>query len=256
MAFLMMRTALSLFKLALPILSAIWMATPAQAGDDLAYHRRGNHHEGRKSFDVSGIGGLVLVAAQAKVSSPVDGPSPQLHARFYLPKPQPVSIVVREREPASFYWLDKVEPKKIWPQGFGNDFAWDTAPVLEKLSLHLSNLVAIARLNGDKPSDEETVAPVVLYAAQAPKCIEGYVFRFHLRDAAHLRWQLIKEENNKKIAQGERNEPDGAFFDVYWRALDQTAGDYRLILSGRLNQYDRTEIPQQTVHFHHQPLVN
>ena len=251
----MMRTALSRFKLAWPVLSLLLAANPAQAGDDLDYHQRGNHHEGKKSFDVSGIGGLVLIAAQAKASNPAEGPSSQLHARFYLTKPQPVFLVVRERVPETFYWLDKVEPDKTWTQGFGNDFAWETAPVLEKLRLRLGDLVAVARLNDAKPSDEETVAPVVLYAAQAPKDIEGYVFRFHLRDAAHLRWQVLKKENNTKVDHGELNEPDDALFDIYWPVTTHTAGDYRLVLSGKLSS-DSTAIAQQTVHFHHQPLVN
>jgi len=72
MAFLMMRTALSLFKLAWPILSVIWVATPAQAGDDsIIYQKRGHYWEGRKEERVGGFG-LVLLAAQAKANSQTD----------------------------------------------------------------------------------------------------------------------------------------------------------------------------------------
>ena len=253
MAFLMMRTALSLFKLAWPILSVIWVATPAQAGDDsIIYQKRGHYWEGRKEEPVGGFG-LVLLAAQAKANSQTDKTSKQFHARFYLAKPQMVYLTVYE--PKKLYWLDKVEPTQPWQPSFYNEFQWPTEPVIDKLGLQLGDLNAIVRLDHDKPNDEETVAPVLLYSSPSPpQRIAGYAFSFYLHKAAKLNWQVLEKNSGKEIAKGELGEkPSGKVFDFDVPATNQQAGDYCLVLSGRLQ--DNSNRVAHTVYFHHQPVV-
>ena len=255
------RNPSSLYKLACPFLCLLLAATPAHAGgDDREYRMRGDYWEGTKTKPVSaeyGLFGLVLIAAQAKASPAIDNASEQFHARFFLNKPQPVYLMVQERVHLNNYLLDKVQPTKLWQAGFNNDFAWPTAQVIDKLNLHLGDLVAIARLNGDKPSEEETVAPVLLYSTPSPpKTVDGYVFSFYSLDAVKLSWQVQEKCNGKPIFKPKElgYKLGGSVFDVDWSAANVRTGEYCLVVEGQRWGNNHSAV-RQTVIFYHQPVI-
>lgn len=233
-------------------LLALGVSSAALAGVDAAYARRGDYWEGVKAREVGGAG-LALIAAQAKWRGQATADPENLHIRFFLGQSQKVALQVCERQNEHFYWLDKVRLGQNWPQGFANEFTWPTAPVIRRLHLSLADLAVVARLRGDKPTDEEAIAPVLLYADSPPTEIEGYVFSFHLGATAQLQWQIYRTDASQPLASGRLGlKQADEVFDVYWQTTGQAAGDYRLVLNGK-RRADSLPVTQ-TVHFHHQPL--
>jgi hypothetical protein len=102
---------------------------------------------------------------------------------FYLPERDQVSLTIRESEARYFYWLDQVRMESEWQVGRANHFDWSTATVVQSLTwkdrpLSLDDLAATVRLGGTEAGKVEHVLPAVLYYAQPPQVVDGYVFVF------------------------------------------------------------------------------
>lgn len=102
---------------------------------DIQYQSRSQDHlgswkEGVKPKPVSGLN-LELISVLADYQEPVssDNFPAAVKVQFYLDDEHAVYLTVRELDYRTYYWLDKVEPARVWEMGFQNVFAWPTDPV-------------------------------------------------------------------------------------------------------------------------------
>ena len=230
---------------------------------DLQYQTRGDQirgdrwKEGVRPKPVSGYD-IELISVLTDYQEPItEGRFPKkVKLRFYLDKEQPVYVTVRELDYRTYYWLNNVELKTPWAVGFHNEFVWPATPVLKELQppLQLYELGALVRLGTETTSSIERVAPAVLYHANSPKQIEGYVFTLKTGEDSRLEARMVekatgKEVDNKKF----RRLPAGRPFTFHWMAKEAPAGAYQLDITGfSLSTSQRIS---QEIHFYHQPFL-
>ena len=228
----------------------------ATAQDALEYQRRTNRYEGIRPKPVSGFD-IELLSAQVDFADNPETLGERFHARFFLKRPGDVYLVVRELDYQHYYWLDKVVPKSPWQAGFGNVFDWSTADVVQRLGdLRISDLGVVARLGRETPSATEEVAPVVFYQSQFPTKVEGYVFRFRLREDAKVKGAIYRAEGGEPVFSRDLGRQLGSRpFSFKWDVTSSAAaeGVYKLVLSGYL--LDTNQKVSQVVQFYHRPSI-
>jgi len=150
--------------LAVAAVATAFFCGAALAQSSVDYRNRGNRFEGVRALPVSGYT-IELVSFRAAYDEPPPASMPALYRmRFFLEKPAPAYVVVREVRNIHSYWLDKVKPKTPWGPGFANSFEWSTRDVIDQLpGLKLDDLGVTVRVGTEHPSDLETIAPVILY---------------------------------------------------------------------------------------------
>jgi hypothetical protein len=224
--------------------------------DALDYQKRANRFEGVRAKPVSGFD-IELLAAQVDYQDNPDKLGERFHVRFFLKRPGEVYLVVRELDYQHYYWLDKVAPKAPWQTGFGNEFDWPTAEVVQRLGdLRISDLGVVARLGRENPSAIEEVAPALFYQSQFPTKVEGYVFRFRIREDAKLKGAIYKEEGGEPVFARDLGRQLGSRpFSFKWDVAASPAaeGMYKLVLSGYL--LDTNQKISQVVQFYHRAAV-
>jgi hypothetical protein len=229
---------------------------PVTAQDALDYQRRANRFEGIRPRPVSGFD-VELLAAQVDFLDNPEKLGERFHVRFFLKRPGDVHLVVREVDYQHYYWLDKVAPKTPWQAGFGNEFEWSTVDVVQRLGdLRISDLGVVARLGRDNPSAIEEVAPAVFYQSQYPTKVEGYVFRFRIREDAKLKGAIYKAEGGEPVFTRDLGRQLGSRpFTFKWDVTTPAApeGAYKLVLSGYL--LDTNQKISQVVQFYHRPVI-
>ena len=223
---------------------------------DLTYQKRANRSEGIKAKPVSGFD-IELLSAQVDYLDRTDKLPERFYARFYLQRPTPVFLTVRELDYKHYYWLDNIEPSSNWRAGFDNVFDWPTKDVISQLSgLTLGDLGTVARLGSAQAQAIERVAPVVFYQSQYPAVVSGYRFAFKLRDDAKIKAMIYADKSGDGVAvQSLAPQRGGRPFWVKWDVAGSAApeGAYKLIVSGYvLNTNDPIN---QVVHFYHQPRL-
>jgi hypothetical protein len=228
----------------------------ARAQDALDYQKRANRFEGVRAKPVSGFD-IELLAAQVDYLDNPEKLGERFHVRFFLKRPGEVYLVVRELDYQHYYWLDKVAPKSPWQPGFGNQFDWPTADVVQRLGdLRISDLGVVARLGRENPSAIEEVAPALFFQSQFPTKVEGYVFRFRIREDAKLKGAIYKEEGGEPLFVRDLGRQLGDRpFSFKWEVAASHAaeGTYKLVLSGYL--LDTNQKISQVVQFYHRPVV-
>ncbi len=239
---------------------AVLAAGPALSQPRVDYRDRGDRFEGVRRFPVSGYT-IELLAAQATYKEPLPaGTTPAIYRlRFFLERPAPAHVVVREVDNRHSYWLDKLQPATPWRAGFANQFAWPTSDVIGKLpGLGLYDLGVVVRLGSESPSDLETVAPAVLYHSALPAAIAGYEFAFKTNATARLELSVERSDGTPVEPPPEprvlRSWPFGAPLRVTWDASHARAGEYRLRVSGRALQNNQPF--RKEVRFFHQPKTS
>jgi hypothetical protein len=243
--------------LTLLVAAALVAGSPCAIGQDaLDYQKRANRFEGLRAKPVSGFD-VELLAAQVDFLDNPEKLGERFHVRFFLKRPSEVYLVVRELDYQHYYWLDKVAPKSPWQPGFGNEFDWPTADVVQRLGdLRISDLGAVARLGRESPSAIEEVAPVLFYQSQLPAKVEGYVFRFRLREDAKLKGAIYKGEGGEPVFARDLGRQLGSRpFSFKWDAAASASaeGVYKLVLSGYL--LDNNQKVSQVVQFYHRPVI-
>jgi len=230
--------------------------SPVHAQDALDYQKRANRFEGVRAKPVSGFD-IELLAAQVDYLDNPDKLGERFHVRFFLKRPGEVYLVVRELDYQHYYWLDKVAPRSPWQPGFGNEFDWPTTDVVQRLGdLRISDLGVVARLGRENPSAIEEVAPALFYQSQFPDKVEGYVFRFRIREDAKLKGAIYKEGGGEPVFVRDLGRQLGDRpFAFKWDAASSHAaeGVYKLVLSGYL--LDTNQKISQVVQFYHRPVV-
>jgi hypothetical protein len=225
------------------------------AQDDLNYRKRANRFEGIREKPVSGFD-IELLSAQVDYNDNPDTLGERFNVRFFLTRPQDVHLVVREIDYRHFYWLDKVAPTAPWHAGFDNVFDWSTADVVKRLGdLRISDLGVVARLGREIPSAIEEVAPVVFYQSKYPSKVQGYLFRFRLREDAKVKSEIYDSGGERVFARALDPQFGGRPFSVRWDVASRPVpeGVYKLVLSGYLRT---TNDPvSQVVQFYHRPLI-
>ncbi|MEO6021625.1 MAG: hypothetical protein ABIP64_00590 [Burkholderiales bacterium] len=223
---------------------------------DLSYQKRGNRNEGIKAKPVSGFD-IELLAAQGSYGDETDKLGERFYARFYLERPSPVFLTVRELDYKYYYWLDNIEHKGRWQAGFDNVFDWPTKDVVSQLgNLRISDLGVVARLDSPQPRAIEKIAPVIFYQSQTPANIEGYQFAFKLREDAKVKAVVYKETSDEGIVvQPLAPQRGGRPFWIKWNLSNATApeGAYKLVVSGYL--LSTNDPLNQVVRFYHQPRL-
>ena len=223
---------------------------------DLTYQKRANRSEGIKAKPVSGFD-IELLSAQIDYPEHAEKPAERFYARFYLQRPTPVFLTVRELDYKHYYWLDNIEPSSNWRAGFDNVFDWPTKDVVSQLSgLTLADLGTVARLGRAQPQAIERVAPVVFYQSQYPAVVSGYRFAFKLRDDAKIKAMVYADKSSDGIAvQSLTPQRGGRPFWIKWDIAGTATpeGDYKLVVSGYvLNTNDPIN---QIVQFYHKPRL-
>jgi hypothetical protein len=236
--------------------ATIWVFLPAALlADSLEYQNRGNRHEGVKPKPVSGYD-IELISVLADYQESVPVLPNEIRLKFFLHQIAPVFLSVRELDYKYYYWMDKVQPKKSWEQGFGNEFVWQTETVLRQLdkTMKLYDLGVLARVERPEPSANELVAPVILYHKKLPKTITGYLFTLKVNGDARLSCSFYRgDSQNPLIEQNFPRKVAGRPFMVRWDAATVAEGDYKMVVKGFF--LDTNEPFSQTVRFYHQPSV-
>ncbi len=174
---------------------------------DIQYQSRsqeqlGSWKEGVKPKPVSGLN-VELISVLADYQEPVSSETfpNAVKLQFYLDDEHAVYLTVRELDYRTYYWLDKVEPARVWEKGFQNVFAWPTDPVLQQLTpkLGLYELGALVRLDAESTSSIERVAPAVLYHKDAPSKIEGYFFTLKTGEDARVMASITQKPPARKL---------------------------------------------------------
>ena len=238
---------------------ALLMLAPGlYAQTDLQYQKRGNRFEGIKAAPVAGRD-VDLISVLADHAEPAPRLPPHLKIRFALDSKADVHVTVRELEtPGRFYWLDRVAPSpdRPWTAGFGNEFQWDTASVLQRLRPPVSvhELGVLIRIGNREPSVEERVAPALLYHSSLPGEITGYLFTLRPCCSASVTCSIFAEGGDAPlISQVFPRTVGGRPLTFRWHAGSAPEGDYKLVVTGRL--LDTGDLLTQVVHFRHRPKV-
>jgi hypothetical protein len=235
---------------------ALLAAASSLAQDDLNYRKRANRFEGIREKPVSGFD-IELLSAQADFSDTPTKLGERFQVRFFLKKPEDVHLTVREIDYRHFYWLDKVAPPSPWRAGFDNIFDWATADVVQRLGdLRISDLGVVARLGRETPGAVEEIAPVVFYQSQYPTRIDGYVFRFRLREDAKVKASIyVNESASPVFSRDLGRQLGGRPFSVRWDVASRPVpeGNYKLVLSGYV--LATNDPVGQVVKFYHRPVV-
>jgi len=223
--------------------------------DALDYQNRGNRYEGVKPKPVSGYD-VELISVLVDYQDPAPTLPDEVRLRFFLFKPTPVFLTVRELDYKHYYWMDKVQPTKPWEKGFGNGFVWQTDPVLRQLdkTMTLYDLGVLARMGREEPSADDQVAPVILYHREVPKMITAYLFTLKVNGDARLSCSFYRSDSQAPLAQQHfPKKVAGRPFTVRWDSQAAGEGAYKMIVEGFF--LDTNEHFSQTVRFYHQPRV-
>ena len=240
----------------LAMLLCVSLCCPLGWGQDLAYQKRANRSEGIKAKPVSGFD-IELLSAQVDYPEPTGKLHERFYARFFLERPAPVFLTVRELDYKHYYWLDNIEPRGNWRTGFDNVFDWPTKDVISQLpGLTINELGTVARLDSPQPRAIERVAPVIFYQSEYPAEVKGYRFAFKLRGDAKIKAMIYPENGGEGIlVQSLAPQRGGRPFWIKWDATSPfvSRGAYKLVVSGyMLNSNDPLN---QVVHFRHQPRL-
>ena len=240
-------------RTAIALVAAV--ALSANAQDELSYQRRADRYEGIKPKPVSGFD-IELLSALVDYRDKPGQLGERFHIRFFLPRSEDVHIVVRELDYRHYYWLDRVKPHAGWKAGFENVFDWPTGEVLRPLGMQLSELGVVARLERERPSAIEKVAPVVFYQSQFPTWVPGYVFHFRLREDAKIKGAIYPAAGGDPIVSLDLGRQRGGRpFALTWDVTSAPAaeGRYKLVLSGYL--LSSNDPVSQVVEFYHRPRI-
>lgn len=225
------------------------------ADANLDYQNRGDRFEGVKPKPVSGYD-IEVISVLADYQEPATQLPDQLRVGFYLQRETPVHFTVREQDYRLYYWLDKVTPAKSWQAKSVNEYTWPTAAVLRQLDqkLNLYELGVLIRLGRGTPAENEEIVPAILYHAQLPAKINGYLFTMKANGDARLSCKVLRgKESSELMTQAFRRLPGGRPFTVRWDAAGAQEGQYVLVCDGYF--LDTNQPLRQTVRFFHRPTV-
>jgi hypothetical protein len=225
------------------------------ADANLDYQNRGDRFEGVKPKPVSGYD-IEVISVLADYQEPATQLPDQLRVGFYLQSQTPVRLTVREQDYRLYYWLDKVKPTKEWQAKSVNEYTWPTGAVLRQLDqkLNLYELGVLIRLGREIPAENEDIAPAILYHAQPPDKINGYLFTMKTNGDARLSCKVLRgKESTELMTQAFRRIPGGRPFTVRWDAAGAQEGQYALVCNGYF--LDTNQPLRQTVRFFHRPTV-
>ncbi|TKB59300.1 MAG: hypothetical protein E8D48_16475, partial [Nitrospira sp.] len=207
---------------------------PLWADANLDYQNRGDRFEGLKPKPVSGYD-IELISVLADYQEPSTQLPDQLRVGFYLQSQTPVHLTVREQDYRLYYWLDRVTPPKGWQAKSVNEYSWPTASVLRQLDQKLNpyELGVLVRLGRDTPGENEDIAPAILYHAQLPDKIGGYLFTMKTNGDARLGCKVYRgKESRELMTQAFRRLPGGRPFTVRWDAAGAQEGQHTLVCNG------------------------
>ncbi len=237
------------------VLVVFLVPLPLWADANLDYQNRGDRFEGVKPKPVSGYD-IEVISVLADYQEPSTQLPDQLRVGFYLQSQAPVHLTVREQDYRLYYWLDKVKPAKGWQTKSVNEYSWPTAAVLRQLDQKLNpyELGVLIRLGRETPAENEEIAPAILYHAQPPDKIGGYLFTMKTNGDARLSCKVLRgKESTELMTQAFRRIPGGRPFTVRWDATGAQEGQYALICNGYF--LDTNQHLGQTIRFFHKQTV-
>ena len=230
------------------------VAAPAFMGQlELKYQDRGDRHEGiDKGFPVSDR--VELISATIDHNEPLSQIPDQYKLKFFLSQKVPVFVRVREIDNKYNYWLDKLQPRNGWQQGFNNEFQWPTQEVIKRKQIRLDDLGAVAQLDTADSSLDMKVAPVILFSSQLPNRISEYSFTFKVGRKADVTCSFSKDSGTSPslatqsfLVIGQRPRT------VSWRAVNANEGWYRLSIS--VIYKNNSQKVDQIVRFYHRATI-
>lgn len=237
------------------LLGLLIVPLPLWADPSLDYQNRGDRFEGVKPKPVSGYD-IEVISVLADYQEPAAQLPDQLRVGFYLQSQSPVHLTVREQDYRLYYWLDRVKPAKDWQIRSVNEYTWPTGAVLRQLDpkLSLYELGVLIRLGRDTPAENEDIAPAILYHAQLPEKLNGYLFTMKTNGDTRLSCKILRgKEQAELMTQTFRRLPGGRPFTVRWDAKGVQEGQYTLVCNGYF--LDTNQPLRQTVRFFHRPTA-
>ena len=222
--------------------------------EELKYRDRGDRFEGILQPQVAGYD-IELLSAIIDYQEPSDGIPPYLKVKFYLKQSYRPFLVARELDVTYHYWMDNVHGH-TWQTNSENYFAWPTGEVVQKLEQIKSmyELGVVARLDKERPSKEETIAPIIFYHNSPPSTVDGYLFTFKTNGPSRLTCHMYKEGGNSPIFT--QNFPrvwGDQPFTVQWNSSRAEDGWYRLVINGSFR--NNNDPVDKVVKFYHKRVV-
>jgi hypothetical protein len=250
---LLLSSRRKLVLLTCTILLAIQHVVMGQA--DLRYQDRGDRFEGIRQPLVSGYD-IELLSAIANYKESTTAMPAKLKLQFFLDRQVQAYVVVRELEVSYYYWMDRVHGP-TWRTGFSNYFEWPTAEVLQKLRgiKSMYELGVIARLNDEVARRDESIAPVILYNAVAPRVIDGYLFTFKTNGSSRMSCAIYREGKEKPLySQNFQRVWGGEPFTLQWTSYDAVDGWYKVVIKGSFRE--NNDPIDKVVRFYHKRTVS
>lgn len=237
------------------IIVVLFLPQAVLAESSLVYQNRGDRFEGVRPKPVSGYN-IELISVLADYQEPASQLPDHLRVGFYLQRQTPVHLTVREQDYRLYYWLDRVKPTKEWQAGSVNEYMWPTEPVLGQLDQKFNpyELGILVRLGRDTPAENEEIAPAILYHANPPERVNGYLFTMKTNGDARLSCKVLRGKGQTELmTQAFRRLPGGQPFTVRWNTKSAQEGHYSLVCSGYF--LDTNEALRQSVRFFHRPTA-
>lgn len=236
------------------LIGMILMFSVALSGqDDVDYRDRGDRYEGTRRKPVS-AGDIELISAVAGYQEQCTNLRDRFRLKFFLAKTTRVYVTVRELDCVTYYWMDRLVPKSPWQKGFENEFTWPTRDVVQKLKgLTLERLGAVARLDHERETREDYVAPVILYSSSPPTRVDRYVFVVRTTSAALIQPRVFDQRETRVLPEQTYKTAGRRPLALNYDFSSLKAGWYRLVITGYM--LDNNDPISRVVHFYHQPLV-
>lgn len=231
----------------------LWQTTVIIAGlvlagfidEALVYRQRGDRFEGVKSKPV-GAPDLELIGAVIDGGARTSPLPEDMAVSWFLEREGRVFLTIRERQPETFYWLDKI-PASGWRAGAHNTFTWPSGDILAPLGLEPTDLAVLVRIDSDIPRVKETVAPALVDHPPTPSCL--YRFTFRPQMAMEVRAELKGPGGYEEVLGSSRRLSAHLPHDIRWQAAGKPPGHYRIEIEGiKLRTGDA--LASQEVRFH------
>ena len=236
----------------------------AQGQSALLYQDRGDRDEGLRSTGVSG-NDLELLSARA-YGPQVAGMEAKglwaetVKARFYLPEPTGVFLVVRQlRSVLNYYWLSlpgrRIAKATPWQGSVTHEYAWPTSLVLAQVDgVSINNLGAVVRLDQPDEASKQRVAPVAIFDREAVENVDAYRFTWRPLNRVHVDASVAPQGSGPARQLRPRIwEDKGSQFTIEWRPGLAPEGWYRLVLNGEFSNSDKLA---REVGFYHRRRLN
>lgn len=220
---------------------------------DVTYKKRGDHYEGTKKKEISSGYGITAISFVVP-SQKNKNQNNQSKIAFFLPSGHKIhDIIIQEKKPKKFYWLDQFDTTINWKTNGCNTYSWDSA-IIKKLNLSHEKLAVMIKLRSTNRATKNINTPAILYNNHTPNLAEeSYRIYFKLRNQkAKLSFYVYNRKNPHYpvLEVGPATFPRGVIpsFSIEFNRLKKE-GWYSILVKGYYSM-DRSRINYQADFYH------